>query len=385
LRERRRASCGCPVAPVPIACRPSPPRSARQTNGPDTVYGRGGDDAIFGLGGNDVLVGGAGADYLDGGDGRDTASYRDSKASVYVSLRQHIGGGGDAEGDELFDIENLQGSDYGDLLIGDHHVNKLEGFDGNDYLKGWGGNDYLLGGAGDDIIEGGAGGDAINGDFGIDTASYEGSPEGVIVDLQFSNHGGHAEEDSLLNIENLTGSSHHDFLGGDNGDNVLRGLDGSDSLNGRGGVDILWGGDDGDNLDGGNGPDALFGEAGGDYMIGGHGNDHLYGGADADTFAWYDIVETSTSVLLADAVLDFNAAEGDRIDLEGVDASLVTAGDQAFTFIGTAAFSGAPGEVRYHHSGGNTYIEMQTGTSADPEGVIRLAGIHTPEASWFYL
>jgi Ca2+-binding RTX toxin-like protein len=304
---------------------------------------------------------------------------------VYVSLRQHIGAGGDAEGDELYDIENLQGSDYGDLLIGDHHVNKLEGFDGNDHLKGWGGNDYLLGGAGDDIIEGGAGGDAIDGGFGIDTASYEGSPEGVWVDLQNGgDHDGHAEEDSLLSIENLTGSNYADTLKGDNGDNVLRGLDGQDTLMGRGGVDILWGGGGDDQMHGGNWGDTLFGEAGNDYLVGGYGIDDLYGGAGADTFVWDD-GETGASVLLADDIVDFNAAEGDRIDLSSIDANIVADGNQAFTFIGNAAFSGAPGEARYYHSGGNTYIEMQTGTSADPEGVIRLAGIHTPEASWFYL
>ena len=70
----------------------------------------------------------------------------------------------------------------------------------------------------------------------------------------------------------------------------------------------------------------------------------------------------------------------------GTDFSNVyAAGNQAFTFIGNAAFSGAPGEVRYYQAGGNTYLQMQTGTSVDIEGVIRLDGIHTPEASWFVL
>ena len=50
-----------------------------------------------------------------------------------------------------------------------------------------------------------------------------------------------------------------------------------------------------------------------------------------------------------------------------------------------AAFSGTPGEINYTHSGGNTYIQLQTGTVADVEGVIRLDGIVTPEASWFML
>ena len=84
-------------------------------------------------------------------------------------------------------------------------------------------------------------------------------------------------------------------------------------------------------------------------------------------------------------IWDFNRIEGDQLNIASIDADVYTAGDQAFTFIGTAAFSGTPGEVRYYQSGGDTYIEMQTGTSVDVEGVIRLAGIHTPEASWFVL
>jgi serralysin len=82
---------------------------------------------------------------------------------------------------------------------------------------------------------------------------------------------------------------------------------------------------------------------------------------------------------------DFNVAEGDRMDLSGVDADIYAAGNQAFRFIGNAAFSGTPGEINYVHQNGETLIQMQTGTSADAEGVIRIPGIVTPEASWFVL
>ena len=56
-----------------------------------------------------------------------------------------------------------------------------------------------------------------------------------------------------------------------------------------------------------------------------------------------------------------------------------------FTFIGTAAFSGTPGEINYRYENGDTIIQMQTGTSADVEGVIRLVGIHVPNESWIML
>jgi hypothetical protein len=84
----------------------------------------------------------------------------------------------------------------------------------------------------------------------------------------------------------------------------------------------------------------------------------------------------------------------DKIDVSGIDAK-TGPGNQAFTFIGTAAFTlnlstpentdVVPGEIRYYHAGGNTYIEMQTGTAVDVEGVIRLDGIGTPTAGWFVL
>ena len=77
--------------------------------------------------------------------------------------------------------------------------------------------------------------------------------------------------------------------------------------------------------------------------------------------------------------------EGDLIDLGGLDATSMRSATRRSPSSASAAFSGKSGELRYYHSGGNTCLEMQTGTSLDIEGVIRLAGIHTPEASWFVL
>jgi hypothetical protein len=51
----------------------------------------------------------------------------------------------------------------------------------------------------------------------------------------------------------------------------------------------------------------------------------------------------------------------------------------------TSASTGTPGEINFVHVNGDTIIQLQTGTSPDIEGGIRLAGLHTPEASWFVL
>jgi serralysin len=92
------------------------------------------------------------------------------------------------------------------------------------------------------------------------------------------------------------------------------------------------------------------------------------------------------NVATADVITDFSFAELDLIDLSLIDADVYAAGNQAFRFIGTEAFSGTPGEINYYiDSRGDTVIQLQTGMDADVEGVIRLVGFHGPEASWFVL
>ena len=102
------------------------------TDGDDTIYGLGGDDWIMGHDGNDFLQGGEGADLLDGGDDIDTANYGDFPDGVTVNLQTGKGHGGTAEGDQLYSIENVIGSWWGDDLIGNINDNVLSGWVGND-------------------------------------------------------------------------------------------------------------------------------------------------------------------------------------------------------------------------------------------------------------
>jgi Ca2+-binding RTX toxin-like protein len=356
------------------------------TNGADAIYGYGGDDDIFGLGGNDLILGGSGADDINGGTGTDTASYSDSWEGVTVSLVNGQGFGGTAEGDTLTGIDSLTGSSHDDFLVGNDSANVLTGLEDNDILKGGGGADTLYGDSGNDSLKGGGGADTLNGGSGVDTANYAESEQAVVVSLiTDSASGGDAEGDELNSVENLSGSVHNDTLWGNDGTNVLSGNDGNDNLKGFGGADTIWAGEGNDTVWGMDGNDTLRGEEGHDTMFGGAGLDHLYGGSGADVFRWDATSETGLTVATADVVHDFNRLESDEFNLTAIDANVYAAGDQAFTFIGSAAFSGTAGEVRYYHSGGNTVIEMQTGTSVDVEGVIVLSGIHNPEANWFLL
>ena len=91
---------------------------------------------------------------------------------MLVCLDLGYGLGGDAQGDGLYGIEGVIGSAHGDVLVGKDDRNVLRGEDGNDALFGLGG---------DDELEGGAGADELYGDVGFDSASYKGSPAGVVV------------------------------------------------------------------------------------------------------------------------------------------------------------------------------------------------------------
>ncbi|MFG6461195.1 PA14 domain-containing protein [Roseateles sp. DXS20W] len=275
----------------------------------DLLIGSAGDNKLDGGAGDDELEGGEGADTLVGGEGKDTASYVDALTGVTANLANAALNTGEARGDTYSGIENLAGSENDDLLIGDGFDNVLIGNPGNDGLQG---------GAGDDTLFGGAGADQLDGGDGTDTASYADSQEGVKVDLTGAtpNTGGDAAGDTLVNVENLTGSRFSDRLVGGDGSNVLDGGRGADVLIGGAGADTLIGGDGSDtadystssvavqinlttgvvtggdatgdtfqsieNLTGGTGDDQLTGEASANTLIGGAGNDTLSGLAGND-------------------------------------------------------------------------------------------------------
>ena len=286
--------------------------------GNDSIFGGAGDDSLSGGAGNDLLVGGAGADIIKGGADEDTVSYMGSPMGVNVNLRAGTASGGDAEGDELEDIENVMGSMYDDTLSGSRVINKMWGLGGNDtlfgdkeddMLDGGDGDDSLDGGDGDDTLEGGAGADVLTGGEDDDRASYANSMMGVTVRLHASQAmGGDAEgdtwgdmvtveytnpdpeaEDNILeetvpDIVHLTGSAMADTLAGDSRDNMISGGGGDDKIYGGpgGGDDTLEGGMGNDMLFGGIGADTLKGDGGDDMLNGGAGNDIFYGGAGSD-------------------------------------------------------------------------------------------------------
>ena len=92
------------------------------------------------------------------------------------------------------------------------------------------------------------------GGAGFDIVRYSASDAGVEVSLQDgTGTGGHAEGDTLTDIEALEGSEHDDELTGDAGENWLFGNAGDDELDGGEGDDWLEGGAGYNILEGGGG------------------------------------------------------------------------------------------------------------------------------------
>ena len=249
----------------------------------DHLWGSGGDDKLWGdydagshwdygrhfedvmNGGHDDLIGGRGDDRLEGGVGADmiyggwpdlpnsppgytsdahgykgdTASYARSNDGVTVDLSTAdpmtgavMPGGGHAEDDELYGIENLHGSVRADMLTGD---------DGPNYLRGSG---YVYA-----------------------TPVARGNPSGTPMEV--------AQHQMFLRYFNH--NKDNDTLMGGGGDDTLDGVRGNDRLWGGDGKDKLWGGQGNDLLRGGNHSDRLVGDLGTDTLVGGAGRDVLNG------------------------------------------------------------------------------------------------------------
>ena len=139
-------------------------------DGDDTIDGGAGSDFLYGQDGNDVLMGSGSPDRLDGGADIDTADYSNATSSVGIRLNGSPNFGF-ATGDTFVNIENLTGSDFGDVIVGSSLGQVLDGGDGGDSIFAQLGNDTIIGGAGNDNLSGQGGNDVFvfEDGFGNDT------------------------------------------------------------------------------------------------------------------------------------------------------------------------------------------------------------------------
>jgi Ca2+-binding RTX toxin-like protein len=165
----------------------------------------------------------------------------------------------------------------GIFYLGQNAPDIIIGRNGDDHIEGFAGDDTLLGGAGNDVLSGGTNNDVVYGNLGAD----------VIY--------GNLDQDTLF------GGQVNDTIYGGQGNDVVYGNLGSDIIYGNFGGDFVFGGQ---------GEDGLFGGQGNDTINGNLGNDTQFGNLGADRF----IFGQGSG---ADVVMDFNFAEGDRLDVQG--------------------------------------------------------------------
>ena len=251
-------------------------------------------------------------------------------------------------------------------LSGGAGMDQLAGNDGNDNLNGGGGKDKLLGGNGNDTLNGGAGVDTMTGGLGDDT--YYVDAAGDVVNE--SNDAANGGTDTVFSSVTRTLGAFQENLT----------LTGAAALNGTGNTLNNM-------LTGNAGANKLTGNAGNDVLTGGMGKDVLSGGAGADTFVFNAAAESTGTT--KDTILDFVAGT-DQIDLRDIDANTLTTGsNEAFTFIGKAAFSStnATGQLRFSYSAAGNFVVVSGSTDADVETEfsVQLNGISTLSAADFLL
>lgn len=356
------------------------------TSGDDRLVGTADDDLLFGLAGNDRLNGAVGADTMTGGSGGDVyivdnagdivTENADEGTDMVQSLRDtytladapngenlwFIGGGNfNGTGNELDNKlfggagdDTLTGLGGNDRLVGDDGGDTLNGGEGDDRLLGGNGDDTLTGGGGDDILNGGTGADVMAGGKG-DDVYYVDNPLDVVTEL-----GGAGRDLVKPSVDyTLPALSRIEFL---YAKTVSTGL----TLTGNKFVNTIVGG------------------SGDDTLAGGGGLDRLFGGPGADLFALLSLVDSDVDPAKQDTVYDFSALDGDLIGLGMLDADSDLGGDQAFSFVGAAAFSAA-GQVRAEISDGTTTVYGNVNADLGADFAITLLGAHPLEVGNFVL
>ena len=218
---------------------------------------------------NDLINGGSGNDYISAGYGIDTIDYRDSPSGIVANIwaaityQGHTIEGGTAKDgwgttDLIGGFENVQGSDFNDVIIGSLGY---VGQTGDNLLQGFDGNDTFAGLAGNDTIDGGDGSDTVIYAYDYAPSGHDGD-HGVAVNLsnrivdlnadpRFLPNGLHADAnraidgfgnvDALIDVENALGTYYDDQFIGNEQINIFEGLGGRNVYAGGRGNDTFIG------------------------------------------------------------------------------------------------------------------------------------------------
>lgn len=199
--------------------------------------------------------------------------HSDDPASI---MYPYLGSQQAPSADDIAAIQALYGP-AGQSILGSALSEILDGTAGADTISAGAGDDLVYGFAGNDLVYGNEGNDTVTGNQGNDT---------------------------------VYGGQGNDLVYGGKDDDLVLGNLGDDTVTGDLGNDTVYGGQGNDLVYGGRGDDFVSGDRGNDTLHGGFGNDTLAGGESADVFL-FDAGQGN------DIILDFNAGEGDRLNLGG--------------------------------------------------------------------
>jgi Ca2+-binding RTX toxin-like protein len=104
------------------------------TNAEEIISGSG-DDTIYASDSEQIL---------NGGEGIDTISFVNSNAGVNVNLSTGISSGGYSQGDIIVNFENIVGTDFDDILVGNSKDNIFYAKNGNNIIDGGDGYDIVV-------------------------------------------------------------------------------------------------------------------------------------------------------------------------------------------------------------------------------------------------
>jgi Ca2+-binding RTX toxin-like protein len=346
----------------------------------------GGNDVFYGTAGADIISGGTGNDYIDTGDGNDTIQLEFNPGVDTI-----IGGGGY---DKLVaigsgNINILANSFQGiEEIQGSTSLIKIAGTTGNDsidmrgivlkniqYIWGDYGDDTIHGSYGDDYIMGDRGFDVIYGESGDDKIWFTAYGDTDVIDggagydtLMAWNDGVIIGFSAITSVEAISAESHLNV-----GIAFTDGADSFDLTNiavtGVAYIDLKAGND------------TFIGSSANDRIIGGLGADYMKGGAGADVFDYNAVAEGN-----GDEIADFVSGV-DKIDLSTIDAVPIGGGggNEAFTFLGTAAFTGSQGQLRYSVVSGGVVFSADVNGDGVADFSVTVSGVSSLSASDFIL
>ncbi len=294
-----------------------------------------------------ILINGTGGDLRNPGDnnGLDDDLIVVAFQSTAYDYTIHTMSGADVidlqdanPGDDFDEITVYSGSGN-DSVYGGNRIEVVYDQSGNDLIRLSGGDDEYRAGKGKDFANGGAGTDQIGFQTVTDNAgSSSTNTSGVTCDLAKKT----AQNFGVFGIDRISG---FEEIYGSGGADRFFGTGGSNGFVGDGGADLLVGRGGNDSMEGNQGKDTLIGGAGADII-----NFNAFDVA-RDVARYTRITDSGNgySELSTDLIYGFDTgggADGDKIDLSGIDARPGVKGNQAFIFRGAGEFTSAAGEVR---------------------------------------